>query len=254
MKNLPLWTDTVFAFFSLFLLSFCLLRFSLPAGGALALALFLSAGAATLLHLFLRRRRKKKGLDEDEREKVRRFAIHLALDSPAHNADLLAKSLNVLQRQENAGTYAEISDDTLQCGQQTAFLKFRFEAITADELCPVLRREGEKTFYAADFTEEAKKLAEAFNVKLQGAKEVYKLVSESGCMPQTLLAPPEHKTSLKEKLSRRITRRAWRGYALSGTMLLLFSLVTVFPLYYIISGGILLAFSAFVRFFGKKED
>lgn len=145
MKNLPLWTDTVFAFFSLFLLSFCLLRFSLPAGGALALALFLSAGTATLLHLFAPQA-EKKGLDEDEREKVRRFAIHLALDSPAHNADLLAKSLNVLQRQENAGTYAEISDDTLQCGQQTAFLKFRFEAITADELCPVLRREGKKPF------------------------------------------------------------------------------------------------------------
>ena len=254
MKNLPLWTDTIFTFFVVFLLSFCLLRFSIGAGGALALALVLSASAAVLLHLFLRRRRRKKGIDECEKDEVHKLAIHLALDTPAHNADLIAKSLNALHGQQNGDTYTEIADDTLQCGQQTAFLKFRFGAVTADEICPILREKGQKTVFASDFTEEARSLAQAFDVKLLEAKDVYKLVSESGCMPQTLLAPPAHKTSFKEKLSRRISRTSWRGYALSGAMLLLFSLVTVFPLYYIISGGILLSFSAVIRFFGKKGD
>ena len=36
-------------------------------------------------------------------------------------------------------------------------------------------------------------------------------------------------------------------------MLLLFSLVTVFPVYYVVSGSVLLTIAVLVRFFGKKE-
>lgn len=253
MKNFPLWADTVFAFLSLLLFCFCLLRFSLPAGGAFALSLAIAAGGAALLHLFLRRRRKKRGLDEREREEVKKLSLHLALDTPSHNADLLADSLNALQREKNEGTYTKICDDALRCGDETAFLKFRFEPVTADELCPVLREAGQKTVYAADFTQEARSLADAFGVTLRDAKQVYELVRESGRMPRNLLAPPQHKASFKENLLSRLSKKYWRGYALSGSMLLLFSLVTVFPLYYVISGGVLLSFAAFVRFFGKEE-
>ena len=253
MKNFPLWADTVFAFLSLLLFGFCLLRFSLPAGGAFAIALVAAAGGATLLHLFLRRRSRKRGRNERERDEIRQLSLHLALDTPAHNADLLVESLNALHGEENKGTYTKICDNTLRRGEETAFLNFRFEPLTADELCPILRETGHKTVYASDFTQEARSLAEAFGVTLRDAEQVYELVHESGHMPQTLLAPPRHKLTFREKLSARLHKKYWRGYALSGSMLLLFSLVTVFPLYYVIAGGLLLAFAAFVRFFGKEE-
>ena len=72
-------------------------------------------------------------------------------------------------------------------------------------------------------------------------------------MPQKLIAPPEKRNGAKEKFRFRIRRSAWKGYLLSGGMLLLFSLATVFPVYYVVSGSVLLTIAVLVRFFGKKE-
>ena len=101
--------------------------------------------------------------------------------------------------------------------------------------------------------EEAKKLAEAFGLELFDADRVYALVKEGGRMPQKLISPPEKRNGAKEKFRFRIRRSAWKGYLLSGGMLLLFSLVTVFPVYYVVSGSVLLTIAVLVRFFGKKE-
>lgn len=98
-----------------------------------------------------------------------------------------------------------------------------------------------------------KKLAAAFGVTLKDAAEVYTLVKESGCMPEALISPPEQKRGFRAKLAFRVRRSAWRGYLFSGAFLLLFSLFTIFPVYYVVSGGVLLAIAAAVRFFGKKD-
>lgn len=144
--------------------------------------------------------------------------------------------------------------DTVLSAQSRALVRFRFEKVTADELSPLVRaKEERKTAFAGAFTDEAKKLADSFGLRLVEAPEVYALVKESGCMPDPLIAPPVKKNGFLQKLRAGVRRKAWRGYAFAGISLLLFSLLTIFPVYYIVTGSILLAAALLVRFFGKKD-
>lgn len=274
--DLPLWSDTVFVFSAAFLLFFCIFRFYLNGLWAAALCAFAAGGAAgTLFFLFLRARRKKKHTSEGEKAEIGKLAFHLAMDSPEHNAELIAKCLTLEhergERPQNENPqreavqaappaaevpepFAHIRGGRIDTENGSTYLKFQFEAVTADELSPVIRAEGEqKTVLGASFTDEAQKLAAAFGVTLKDAAEVYTLVKESGCMPEALISPPEQKRGFRAKLAFRVRRSAWRGYLFSGAFLLLFSLFTIFPIYYVVSGGVLLAIAAAVRFFGKKD-
>ena len=289
--DFPLWSDTAFVFSIAFLLFFCIFRFYLNGLWAALLCALAAGGAAgTLFFFFLRARRKKRHASEGEKEEIGKLAFHLAMDSPENNAELIARCLTreheraeetaggkeEAQPESAAGKAAtsaeEAAGNTAESAEQAAapfaqirggridteagstYLKFQFEAVTADELSPVIRAEGgQKTVLGAAFTDEAQKLAQAFGVTLKSAADVYILVKDSGCMPEKLITPPEPRGGFRAKLSFRVRKSAWRGYLFSGVFLLLFSLFTVFPVYYVVSGGILLAVAAAVRFFGKKD-
>lgn len=274
-----------------FLLFFCIFRFYLNGLWAALLCALAAGGAAgTLFFFFLRARRKKRHASEGEKEEIGKLAFHLAMDSPENNAELIARCLTreheraeetaggkeeaqpesaagkaatsaeqtagntAESAEEAAAPFAQIRGGRIDTEAGSTYLKFQFEAVTADELSPVIRAEGgQKTVLGAAFTDEAQKLAQAFGVTLKSAADVYTLVKDSGCMPEKLITPPEPRDGFRAKLSFRVRKSAWRGYLFSGVFLLLFSLFTVFPVYYVVSGGILLAVAAAVRFFGKKD-
>ena len=271
--DLPLWSDTVCLFLCLLLFFFAVFRFSLPLWAALLIAFAASGAAAALLFLFLRARRKKRHASEGEKAEIGRLVFHLAMSAPETNAALLAKCLNAAaQKNEADGAAAQPPDapadaeggrvqlpyrakkDAVLFEKGRALVRFRFEKVTADELSPLVRAKEEcKAVFAGAFTDEAKKLADSFGLRLVEAPEVYTLVKESGCMPDPLLAPPKPRGGFLQKLRAGVHRRAWRGYAFAGVSLLLFSLLTIFPVYYIVSGSILLTLALLVRFFGKKD-
>ena len=289
--DFPLWSDTAFVFSIAFLLFFCIFRFYLNGLWAALLCALAAGGAAgTLFFFFLRARRKKRHAREGEKEEIGKLAFHLAMDSPENNAELIARCLTreheraeetaggkeeaqpesaagkaatsaeqtagntAESAEEAAAPFAQIRGGRIDTEAGSTYLKFQFEAVTADELSPVIRAEGgQKTVLGAAFTDEAQKLAQAFGVTLKSAADVYTLVKDSGCMPEKLITPPEPRDGFRAKLSFRVRKSAWRGYLFSGVFLLLFSLFTVFPVYYVVSGGILLAVAAAVRFFGKKD-
>ena len=279
--DLPLWSDTVCLFLCLLLFFFAVFRFSLPLWAALLIAFAASGAAAALLFLFLRARRKKRHASEGEKAEIGRLVFHLAMSAPETNAALLAKCLNAAAQKNgadgaaaqppdapadaNADTPADAEGGRVQLPYRAkkdavlfekgrALVRFRFEKVTADELSPLVRaKEERKAVFAGAFTDEAKKLADSFGLRLVEAPEVYTLVKESGCMPDPLLAPPKPRGGFLQKLRAGVHRRAWRGYAFAGISLLLFSLLTIFPIYYIVSGSILLTLALLVRFFGKKD-
>ena len=258
--DLPLWSDTLCLFFCLFLFFFAVFRFSLPLWASALIAAAAAGAAAVLLFLFLRARRKKRHEGEREKAEIEKFAFHLAMSPPERNAKLLAESLNAAEAKRNGGNAEappapyRAQKDALLCENGRALVRFRFEKVTADELSPLVRaKEERKAVFAGGFTEEAQKLAGSFGLRLFGAPETYTLVKESGCMPQSLIAPPEKKGAFLQRLRHSVRRRAWRGYAFAGGSLLLFSVLTVFPVYYIVSGSLLLALALLIRFFGKKE-
>ena len=148
-----------------------------------------------------------------------------------------------------AGCAAEAeADGTVRAGDMRWFLLFRLDKVTADELRAAMRAEGRRGAMGGAFTPEAEKLAAAFGIELWRADAVCALVRAANRMPSPLLAPPP---PAKKRKTLRPPRSAWRGCALSGGALLLFSLWAVFPLYYLIAGGLLLAVGVLIKIFGK---
>lgn len=312
--DLPLWTDTLFAFAAAGAFFFCLLRFYIPsAWGAAAAAAGIGGAAALLVFRLLRARRRKKRGGEERRREAEALAFHLAMRPPEETARLFARCLGgaggrggkTAEALPQGGAAAKSEADgnqttapaanaeskaapdpaaaaksqmtapaasaaskaaptpaasaesgagggnEVRAGEARYFLLFRLEKVTADELRPAVVAAGRQKFaLGGAFTAEAEKLAAAFGVELWDAEKVYALVQGAGAMPDPLFAPPP---APKRKLAFRLRRAAWRGYAFSGGFLLLFSLWTIFPIYYLVSGGLLLAAAVLVRLFGKAE-
>ena len=325
--DLPLWTDTLFAFAAAGAFFFCLLRFYIPsAWGAAAAAAGIGGAAALLVFRLLRARRRKKRGREERRRAAEALAFHLAMRPPEETARLFARCLGgaggrggktaealpqggASAKSEAAGSQtaapaADTGSETapapaasaaskaapdpaaaaksqmtarpaanagsetassaaagaesgagggneVRAGEARYFLLFRLEKVTADELRPAVVAAGRQKFaLGGAFTAEAERLAAAFGVELWDAEKVYALVQGAGAMPDPLFAPPP---APKRKLAFRLRRAAWRGYAFSGGFLLLFSLWAIFPIYYLVSGGLLLAAAVLVRLFGKAE-
>ena len=290
--DLPLWADTLFAFAAAGAFFFCLLRFYIPsAWGAAAAAAGIGGAAALLVFRLLRARRRKKRGGEERRREAEALAFHLAMRPPEETARLLARCLGgaggrggktaealpqggAAAKSEASGSQtadrpaANAESKTassaaagaesgagggneVRAGEARYFLLFRLEKVTADELRPAVVAAGRQKFaLGGAFTAEAERLAAAFGVELWDAEKVYALVQGAGAMPDPLFAPP---SAPKRKLAFRLRRAAWRGYAFSGGFLLLFSLWAIFPIYYLVSGGLLLAAAVLVRLFGKAE-
>ncbi len=290
--DLPLWTDTLFTFAAAGAFFFCLLRFYIPsAWGAAAAAAGIGGAAALLVFRLLRARRRKKRGREERRREAEALAFHLAMRPPEETARLFARCLGgaggrggktaealpqggAAAKSEASGSQtadrpaanaesktassAAASAESgagggneVRAGEARYFLLFRLEKVTADELRPAVVAAGRQKFaLGGAFTAEAEKLAAAFGVELWDAEKVYALVQGAGAMPDPLFAPPP---APKRKLAFRLRRAAWRGYAFSGGFLLLFSLWAIFPIYYLVSGGLLLAAAVLVRLFGKAE-
>lgn len=255
--DLPLWSDTVFLFSVFFLFLFCLLRRAAGLWGAFAAALAAALAASVLFFLWRRAAHGKRSAGKAQSAQAAKLAFHMAMCSPQENASLIAQCLNI--KSEN--THARAENGLVRTDTGCWHMLFRFEKINADEIAAIIRTNGKEqnnvseTIVAAnDFTDEAKKLATAFGVTLKGADEIYSLIKESGNMPEHLIEPPSPKNGFAEKLRFHVRREAWRGYLFSGAFLLLFSLITVFPVYYIIAGSILLFVAVFIRFFGKKTS
>ena len=202
--DFPLFADTLFLFAAAGLLSLCLFRFYLPLAPALAAGICCGLAAAGLFFLLSRPRRLKKRGDDARRKEAEKLAFHLAMDAPENGAKLLAESINAAhEKRGETAPPARAERDAVIAGDARGFVRFRFEKVTADELSPFIRAEGaKKAVFAGAFTEEAKKLAEAFGLELFDADRVYDLVKEGGRMPQKLIAPPE-----KDRPARKEKRR-----------------------------------------------
>ena len=192
MKRLdvPLWTDTLFLGGCTALFFLCIFRFSMGLFAALAAALAAGGAAGGLYFAFMRRRRGKRRTAAAAHREAERLAFHLAMDAPEHNERRIADSLNAA-REEGAEQYRPAGDGRVCGNGETYFLRFRFEKVTADALCPVCRAEGDKKYVlAGGFTDEAEKLAASFDITLKGAEGVYDLVQAGGQLPERYIEPP----------------------------------------------------------------
>mgnify|MGYP001851936639 FL=1 len=243
MKYFPVIADTIFYAVCAFLLGFCVLRFwgvSAPLAALDCALLALAVGTGVF---FLERHsRRKKYLSAKQRAECDALLMHLSLSPPEKKAELLASALS------KEGRKTEREGSSLCVDGKAAELLFCMEPASADELARAIgRRGGDFILYCNRLSDTAESLLKRFPVEAVRGEEVYDLLRRTDSIPKELLGSVGAKTSHREKLRAVFQKSSARPFFLSGAMLLIMSLFTLFPVYYLATGSVLLLLSVVLR-------
>ncbi len=229
------------------LLTLGLLRyFRVPLAAAIPLAVGFFLATGCILTLIFYARRKKKLFTKREREEREALMLHLALEKEERvRAALLAAFLA-------DGKSAHCSADGVDVDGKLVIPLFTMQPVSADDVARLLRAHGNAPFTLAcnALTPEAEKLLLSFGRDTMCADEIYTLFTRTGTTPSPLICGEIPRKTARQKLRRTFAKENARPFFVSGALLLIMSLFTLFPTYYLITGGILLCSSALIRALG----
>lgn len=249
MKNLrfAFVADLLFYSACAFVLGLSVLRFyRMPLWLSLICSAALALAVGGLAFLFMYQSQNKKFLNKKQREEREALLLHLTLEKPERvRAALLSAYLA-------DGKDAHCEREILSVEGVPLVPLFTMEPVGADEIAQLLRGFGKEPFSVVcnALTPEAEKLLASFGIKAVCGEEVYALFSRTNTMPDPLICGEIPRKTVKQKLRRSFSKSNARPFFVSGSLLLVMSLFTLFPLYYVISGGILLLCAVTVRLFG----
>lgn len=245
--DLPLILDVLFYTVAAWFLSVGILRYFRTATWVAMLASTLIALAVSgVSFVLIYRSHRKKYLSKAERERREKLLLHLALEreNGVKRALLAAYSAD--------GKAATLEDDVLTADGEIVVPLFTMQPLSADAAANVIRAFGETPFTLAcnALTPEAEKLLSSFGRKAVRGDEIFALFERTGTTPEKLICGEIPRPKLKAKIKRAFSKKNARPFFTGGILLLFMSLFTFFPLYYLISGSILLLSSVFIRVLG----
>ncbi len=239
--------DTIFTFFSVGLIVLCFLRyFGVKTPIAALLAVFAAAAASGGVYLLLfsaMERRNLKGKDEETKNKL---MLHLTLSEEGYVLSLM-KSL--------CGDPYQISASTLVYRNERIVPLFTMQPASADDVAYILKRfqRDKITVWCNDLSPEAKNLCARLHISVVYGANVYLNAKKAGLLPEKYLCEEYTKRTFSDRLKIYFAKANSRPFFLCGTGLLILSLFTFFPLYYMISGSVLTIAALFVRLFGYEK-
>lgn len=232
--NLPLILDTALAAACAFLLFFTAIRYYtgnvyLALGFALcALALF-----GALAYLYVSKKQNKKLLISGTEKKKKLLALHLSLSSDEYVWQLFLKCLNA-------------DEDCLKGGKivlenEIYFFNFRMAPLTEDDVAKIIKysSQAKKILLCCAISPEAALLAENFDIDCRNIDKVYDALEKKRLLPEKY-AYEKQKAGVFKLIKSRFTRKLSAPLFWSGAALLFLSYFTFYPVYYIVSGGIML--------------
>lgn len=236
--NLPLILDAVFAGVCAFLLFFTAVRFYTRSAawglafGIIALILF---GALAYVYIS-RKQNKKLLLSKDERDK-KLLALHLSLSPDGYIRRLFCNLF---------GDEAKISGKKVVYADTAYFFNFKMQPMTEDDVAAVIkyRFDGKKKIYCNRTSPEAAALAASFSIGVSQIDDAFAALKEKKLLPEKYVYEDPAKIGFFKKIKSRFNRKLCAPLFWSGTGLLLLSYLTFYPIYYIVSGSVLLLLSA----------
>lgn len=247
MKQLPVAADAVFYAACTFLPILCILRYfgapvwlSILAAGALAICVGLA------VFLLESRTRGKRLLSARQARKRDALLFHLALAPARETEELLRRAHKKAQQTEQMSGQTPANNVDIE-------LLFTLEPLSADRLASIIRARGEQfTLFCSELSPAAEKLTKTFPITVIRGDEVYRLLSETGELPERFLGTTP-RPSRRERLRALFTRNSAKPFFVSGALLLLMSLFTIFPVYYLAAGSLLLLLSVGLRILAPSE-
>lgn len=250
MKKSAFISDLIFTFTLTSVFFLCFFRYL---GSTLLLAILFAAlcgGIATLgVGMLGQNKRKRLYLKRSEATEKDKLLVHLSLLS---NEKKLALFQTVLAQK---GEVRRFSALRLKSDEAWYFLKLRFSPVTADEIATIarIRTPKEKILLCNLIEEDAKTLCETLNIRVWTGNEVYALVKSADALPDKYLGEPTPKNKRKIRLRLCFAKKNSRRFLVGACLILLASLITPFPYYYLVFGSILLLAAIFIRIFGYAD-
>lgn len=246
MKRLPMIADILFYSLSAALVGLCILRYyDMAAWLALCVSALIALAVGGISFLLLSGRRQRRLLSKKEREAREALLLHLALEKPERvRAALLTAFLA-------DGRDAHCEGDVLRVDDGTFVPLFTMEPVGADMVAHLIQSHGrEFTLVCNALTPDAERLLASFGTDVLRGDDVFALFLHTETTPNPLICGEIPRRSVKEKFRRSFSKVNARPFFVSGAILLIMSLFTFFPLYYLISGSILLLLAVIIRLFG----
>lgn len=238
--NLPLILDSAFAAVTAFLLFFTAIRYytkNVFVALGFAVCAFLLFGCLSFLYIS-RKQDKKLLISRDEKQK-KLLSLHLSLSSDEYLTELFSKCFKT--EEENA----EIKGGKIYSGDSIYFPVFKMQPISEDDVAVIVkfRSESNKIILCNRASAEAASLAENFLIEIKQIDYIYPLLKDKELLPEKYVYEGAKKISVWKKIKARFSRKICAPLFWSGMALLALSYFTFFPIYYIISGGIMLILS-----------
>lgn len=248
--DLPLIADVFFYGVAAFFVSVGFLRyFHLSLALSVVLACLFGLATSGIVFLIAYRSHRKHNLSKKEREGRDALLLHLALEREERvRAALLAAFL--ADGKENA----HCAGDGLEA-DGLYLPRFTMQPLSADEIARLIREYPDTPFTVVcnDLTAEAEKLLVQFGLRAMKGNEVYALFTRTETMPDPLILGEIPRKSAKRTLRRIFSKKSARPFFTSGILLLFMSLFTFFPIYYLVSGTVLMLLAVSVRFLGYAQ-
>ena len=204
----------------------------------------LAAGGTVFCLLFTKR--SKRLLGKKEREERDALLLHLALEKDERVRALLLEALI------KDGSDAHCEGDALSAGGEPLIPLYTMEPVSADAIAGLL-----KSFQTASFTvacnaltPDAEKLLASFGRKSMNGDETYALLSRTGCIPEKRICGDIPRRTAKTRLHAAFAKRNAHPFFVSGLLLLIMSLFVIYPVYYLVTGSVLMITAIIVRAVG----
>jgi hypothetical protein len=254
MRKSAYFSDLAFAFCVSFLPMLCFLRFrKVPLLGAILVATLFAVGICLALSVWMRRRYRNRALKADEARETERLALHLALLSPAEQAEFFLERSSAffdepcgLQTQD--GNYFLCTESVFAC------CKFRASPLSADDTLPVLSRRanGKPLLLCNALSPEGNTFAKRFGLQVLAVEEIYLRLKDADALPKAYKSEAAFARRKKLSLTGWLLKRNARPFFTSGALVLCLSLVSPFPYYYLVMGLLLTATAVLVKVFGRS--
>lgn len=234
--NLPLILDTMFAALCAFLLFFTALRYytkNVYIALGFAICACLLFGCLSFLYIS-RKQNKRLLLSRDEKQK-KLLSLHLSLSSDDYICELISKCSG-----------GKIGNGRIRTEESEMYFNFKMQPLSEDDIAAVIKHKCDlnKIIFCNRVSPEALSLAENFLIEVRQIDFIYGLLKDNGLLPEKYIYEGTKKISFFKRVKARFSRKLCAPLFWSGAALLALSYFTFFPLYYIISGGIMLILSA----------
>lgn len=249
MKKSAFLSDILFTFFLVWIVTLCLFRhLSVSLIPALLLAALCGLLSACAHAALLQSKRKTLLLKRSDAALKEKLSMHLALLGDEDKTELFAAALSTL---ENAPV-KRVGKLRLQSEKRLYFLCFRFAPVTTDDVARYSRflSGKQKTILCERIEESALALCDRLHIEVRAGDFAFGLLRSQNALPETYLCDELPKDKRKHRLHLCFARSNAKRFLTSATLILLLSLITPFPYYYLVLGGVLLLAAIFIRIFG----